>query len=96
MEKTYKFVENAESLPLDEIKERYTGHWIYLVNVKFSETNGIISGKPVVIGNAPYDGVEDGIYKPFRAEEYEPRAGMSLLPNKGFISALRPCAGASK
>lgn len=43
----------------------------------------------MIIGSMASDGAEDGIYDKYRADEYEIRADLNLLPNKGFISALR-------
>ena len=92
MEKTYKFLNHSEPLPADEIRRLYNGYWVFLVNAEFSDINGLISGIPVIIGAGAYDGVEDGIYKKYMTNEYEPRADLSLLP-RGFISSLRITGG---
>ena len=91
MEKTYKILSHETPMPIAEIKQAYRGYWVFLVKAELDEFNGIISGIPVVIGSSQYDGAEDGIYEKYnRSEEYAPRIDMSLLPNRGFISALRP------
>ena len=89
MEKTYKLLNHDSSLPIDEIRRLYKGYWVYLVNVKLSEFNGILSGKPVVMGITPFDGVEDGIYEKFDTDEYVHRADLNLLVNKTLASLLQ-------
>jgi hypothetical protein len=89
MEKTYKILNHDSPLPIAEIRRLYKGYWVYIVKAELDEFNGIISGIPVVIGVRSSDGAEDGIYKKYRADEYENRVGLSLLPNRGFISSLR-------
>ena len=91
MEKTYKLLDYTEPMPIAEIKKLYEGYWVFMVNVTFDkEVKGkIINAIPVVIGKTPFDGVEDGIFEKFKTDEYKQRADMNLLPNVGFISALR-------
>ena len=89
MAKTYKLLNHTDPLPADEIRRLCMGYWVYIVKAVFSEYNELLSGIPVVIGAMPADGVEDGIYQKYRSEEYEIRADMNLLPNRGFISSLR-------
>jgi hypothetical protein len=89
MEKTYKILNHDTPLPIAEIRRLYKGYWVFLVKAELDETNAIISGIPAVIGAKASDGAEDGIYEKYRADEYAPRVGLGLLPNKGFISALR-------
>ena len=88
MEKTYRFVSHTEPLPIDEIRQMYKGYWVYLVNVEFTTYDGLISGVPVIIGQTPHDGVEDGIYEKYKTKEYEKRADLNLLPKRGFISSF--------
>ena len=88
MEKTYRLLDHTEPLPAAEIKRLYRGYWVYIVKAEFSEFNELLSGIPVVIGSTPSDGVEDGIYQKYRSEEYDIRADLNLLPNRGFIPTL--------
>jgi hypothetical protein len=76
-------------LPIDEIRRLYKRYWVYLVKAKIGEHGELLSGIPVVIGAMAADGVEDGIYDRYRSEEYDVRADLNLLPNKGFISSFR-------
>ena len=91
MDKTYEILDNTEPMPIEEIKKLYDGNWVFMVNVTFDkEVKGkIISAIPVVIGKTPFDGVEDGIFEKYKTDEYRQRADLNLLPNVGFISALR-------
>ena len=89
MEKTYKLLEHEHPISYEEVEKLYNGYWVYLVKTQLTETNGIISGIPVVAGLCAYDGAEDGVYTKYKTEEYVQRVGVSLLPNRGFISSLR-------
>jgi hypothetical protein len=89
MEKTYKILDHDRPLPVGEIRTLYRGHWVYIVNAVFNNSNGLISGIPVVIGAKPFDGVSDGIYDKYDADKFGERTDMNLLPNKGVISSLR-------
>ena len=90
MEKTYKILDHSEPLSVEEIRRLYTGLWVYIVKAEIGEYGEIISGIPVVIGNTTADGAEDGIYAKYRADEYNERYQLNMLPNRGFISAFRP------
>ena len=89
MNKTYRILDHAEPLDIDEIRRLYMGYWVYLVKAKLGEHGELLSGIPVVIGTMAADGAEDGIYEKYRSEEYNVRTDLNLLPNKGFISSLR-------
>ena len=91
MEKTYKLLDHTKPMPITEIEKLYDGYWVFMVNVTFDKKikGKIVSAIPVVIGKTPFDGVEDGIFEKFKTDEYRQRADMNLLPNVGFISALR-------
>ncbi|MDR0221748.1 MAG: hypothetical protein LBI54_10150 [Lachnospiraceae bacterium] len=88
MEKTYKVLENTKPMLADEIRTLYRGHWVYIVNAQLTDSKSLISGTPVVIGDMAYDGADDGIYEKYNGDEYIERVGLSLLPNRGFISSL--------
>jgi len=89
VEKTYKFVNHSEPISETEIRQLYDGYWVYIVKARFTETGGIIDGIPVIIGEMPYDGVYEGIYKQYKTDEYTERVGLSLLHDIGGISSLR-------
>ena len=90
MKKTYKLLEHKEPLSIDEIRLLYKGYWVYIVKAKLGENGSILSGIPVIIGQTTADGVEDGIYSLYRSDEYNERVELNMLPNRGFISSLRP------
>ena len=90
MEKTYKILNHTEPLAIDEIRRLYTGYYVYIVKAKIGSHGEILSGIPVIIGDRASDGAEDGIYFKYRSDEYIERAELNMLPNRGFISALRP------
>ena len=89
MKKSYKLLKHTEPLTEVQIRDLYTGYWVYIVQAKLTETGGLIEGIPVVIGTRPYAGVQDGIYEKYKTGEYAERYGMSLRHNRGFISSLR-------
>jgi len=88
MEKTYKLVEHTEPMTSQAIEELYDGYWVFIVNARFTETNGFIDGIPVVIGAVPFDGIKDGIYDKFKDPKYENRCDMVLTHNKFLASLL--------
>ena len=87
MEQTYRFTNHAEPLSEKEIEKLYNGYWVYVVNAKFTSTNGFISGIPVIVGQKPYDGAEYGIYEKYREEKYGYCCDLVFLHDK-FISSL--------
>lgn len=88
MEKTYKFVNHDEPLPINEVRQMYEGYWVFLVNANFSETMELLSGRPVIIGSRQYDGASDGIYEKYDSPEYGVTTDKSFLTKK-FITSLR-------
>jgi len=92
MDKTYILLDHKESLSIDEIRRLYKGYWIYIVKATIGEHGRILSGIPVIIGQTTADGAEDGIYTKYRSDEYNQRVQLNLLPNRGFISSLRPAS----
>jgi hypothetical protein len=89
MDKTYRLLDHAEPLHIDEIRRLYKGYWVYVVKARLGEHGELLSGIPVVVGAMAADGAEDGIYEKYRSEEYDVRTDLNLLPNKGFVSSLR-------
>ena len=89
MEKTYKILDHTQPLSIDEIRRLYKGYWVYIVKATIGEHGKLLSGIPVIIGQATADGAEDGIYMKYRSDEYNQRVELNMLPNRGFISSLR-------
>jgi len=88
MEKTYKLLEHTEPLTYEEIKKMYKGYWVYIVNAQFDEEMRFYGGRPVVIGQTPFDGVEDGIYEQFDGDEYAPRCDLAHLRKNKDLELL--------
>ena len=88
MEKTYKFVKHTEPLTRPQIKALYDGYWVFIVNARFTETKGFIDGIPAVVGEIPFDGVEDGIYDKYDKPEYGIQYGMVLTQNPFLVSLI--------
>ena len=95
MEKSYKLLNHAKPMPVEEIEKMYNGYWVYVVCAKFSESRELISGIPVILGTRSYDGGADGIYEKYRKKEYEERVGLPLFQNDGFIASLHIIGGHS-
>ncbi|MDR2599818.1 MAG: hypothetical protein LBC73_06025 [Oscillospiraceae bacterium] len=89
MEKTYKLLNNTESMTIEKIKRLYDGFWVFIVKAKLTDTGGIIEGVPVVVGAVPFDGAKDGIYDKYKSDEYAERCGKSFRHKTGYISSLR-------
>ena len=93
MEKTYKLLNHTAPMSVDEMERLYEGYWVYIVKANFGEYGELLNGIPVVIGERAADGADEGIYEKFRSDEYDVRADLNLLPNRGFISSLRFVGG---
>jgi len=89
VEKTYKLLDHTEPISKAEIEDLYDGYWVFIVKATLTNTGELVEGIPAVIGAVPYDGVRDGIYEKYKADEYAERYGMSLRHNSGFISSLQ-------
>jgi hypothetical protein len=85
----YEIINNPRVMTRDEIDNVYDGKWVYIVKAKFTPNESLIEGMPVVVGDIPYDGVDDGIYEQFNDKEYEQRYSHTLLDLPSyFISSV--------
>ena len=58
----------------EQLKEYFDGKWLYLVNAEFTDAHRIVKATPVVVADSELEGIEDGIYKPFRAKGFGSKA----------------------
>ena len=58
----------------EQLKEYFDGKWLYLVNAEFTDAHKIVKAVPVVVADSELEGIEDGIYKPFRAKGFGKKA----------------------
>ena len=84
----YKIIENPVMLPKQEIDRIYEGKWVFLVNAQFTPNDFLIEGIPVVVGDIPFDGVDDGIYEQYRGDEYGKTYSYTLLKQRNLISSV--------
>ena len=84
----YEVIGSPKVLTREEIDELFDGKWVYIVKAKFTPNEMLIEGMPVVIGDAPFDGVEDGIYKQFKNKDYGERCSYTLLKQPNLISSV--------
>ena len=79
-EPIYRILKEEERIrmKLDEMKQRFDGKWVYIVNCVFTPGNKIIDGIPVIVGDMAFAGVQEGIYEPFKSSEYAPRCDLDL------------------
>ena len=84
----YEIIKSPQMLTKKEIDQLFDGKWVYIVNAKFTPNEMLIEGTPVVIGDAPFDGVEDGIYNQFDSDDYGDSCSYTLLKQSNIISSV--------
>jgi len=84
----YEILKSPKMLSREEIDQAFRGKWVYIVNAMLTPNDMLIEGVPVVIGDAPFDGVEDGIYDQFDGKEYGQSCSYTLLKQPNFISSV--------
>jgi len=84
----YKIIDNPKIMTSDDIDKTFDGKWVYIVKANFTPNQSLIDGVPVVVGDAPFEGVEDGIYEQFHKKEYGRRYSHTLLNNENFMSTV--------
>jgi len=67
----YKIIppEERKEYTHEELRKIFDGKWLYLVNSKFTDGNGLIKATPVVIADRELEGIEEGIYKQFKTSK---------------------------
>ena len=53
-----------------QLRERFDGKWVYLVHAIFNTAHGLVKAIPVVVADSELEGVEEGIYEPYRCGAY--------------------------
>ena len=84
----YEILKSPKMMSKEEIDQAFNGKWVYIVKSGFTPNDMLIEGVPVVIGDAPFDGVEDGIYNQFDGEDYEETCSYTLLKQPNSISSV--------
>jgi hypothetical protein len=80
----YQIIENPQMMSVEEIDKEFDGKWVYLTHTVRTPQRMLIEAMPVVIGDCPFDGVEDGIYEKFRDGSWGNRTSYTLLHNPEF------------
>jgi len=84
----YEILKSPKMLSREEIDQMFNGKWVYIVKAKFTPNDMLIEGVPVVTGDTPFDGVEDGIYNQFDSADYEETCSYTLLKQPNLISSI--------
>ncbi|MCL2188482.1 MAG: hypothetical protein FWC16_00515 [Defluviitaleaceae bacterium] len=84
----YELLSSPKIFSKAEIDQEFNGKWVYIVKAKFTPNDMLIEGMPVVTGDAPFDGVDDGIYNQFDEDEYEETCSYTLLKQPNLISSV--------
>ena len=84
----YIVLENPVMMSKEEIERTFDGKWVYVVKAAFTRHEELIEGMPVVVGDTPFDGVEDGIYDLFKGEEFDEKFSYPLLYRGGVSSVF--------
>jgi len=53
----------------EEMKKKFNGKWLYLVNSEYTDKKRLIRAKVAVIADSRYGGREDGIYQALGSKE---------------------------
>ncbi|MCL2169941.1 MAG: hypothetical protein FWB74_07945 [Defluviitaleaceae bacterium] len=79
----YEILENKQRMTRDEIRQKFDGKWIFLVDLEGELYSPFASAIPVVVADSPWDGYETGIYHEFRDNlDYNSYMHFSLLKDE--------------
>lgn len=84
----YEIIENPRIMTREEIRNQYTGKWVYVVKANITQHGELIEGMPVVLGEYQFDGVDEGIYEQWDTPEYEERLSYMLIPAGNCIASV--------
>jgi hypothetical protein len=70
-----------------QLKEKYNGKWLYLVNSEFTDDHEMLRAIPVVIADSELEGIENGVYEPFQDEMF----GITADADFTNVSMPIPC-----
>jgi len=63
----------------EEMKEKFDGKWLYLVNSEYTDRRRFIRAKVAVIADRRYEGREKGVYRKLDIEENDIVSRCDLL-----------------
>ena len=69
---------NRKEYTFDQLKEKFDGKWLYLVNATFTDGHGLAKAVPVVVADSELEGIDDGIYIQFHSSAYGRKADLDL------------------
>ena len=84
----YRIIENPMIMSREEIEQKYSGYWVYIVQANITSHGTLIEGMPVVLGDYQFAGVEDGIYEQFDQPKYGRDLSYTLVPHGNTISSV--------
>ena len=70
--------EDRREYTFSQLKEKYNGKWVYLVNVVFSDEHELLKAIPVVIADRELEGFDDGIYAPYHTDAFGRKADVDF------------------
>ncbi|MDR1688671.1 MAG: hypothetical protein LBS21_08690 [Clostridiales bacterium] len=75
-------IENPVYMTYEEMKQKFDGKWIYVVNCNYTQYQELLGGVPVVVADEPFEGRSDLFYDQFFSKEYSPRTSRNFKPNQ--------------
>jgi len=84
----YQILENPKVMTKEEINKEFDGKWVYIVKAKFTHSQSLIEGMPVIIADTPCEGNEDGIYEMYQKPEFDERYHYDLVHYEPFIPSI--------
>ncbi|GHU56750.1 hypothetical protein AGMMS49975_20680 [Clostridia bacterium] len=86
----YHIIENPVMMTAEEIDKEYDGRWVYLVKCEFAPGDELLKGMPVVVADNIFEGVEDGVYLPYKNKAiYGRTRSHPLIDTFGLIPTVK-------
>ena len=83
-----EIIDNPTVMSSEEMKARFDGKWIYVVNCEFTQGGRIVSGIPVVVADMQFEDVDSGIYDKYDAEEFGRKLSKSYRHSLSLLKSI--------
>ena len=69
---------NRKEYTFEQLKEKFDGKWIYLVNATFTDGHGLVKAVPVVVADSELEGIDEDIYTQFHSTAFGRKADLDF------------------
>ena len=87
----YEIIENRQRMTNAEIRQKYDGKWVYLVDLVGKLGSPYETAVPVLVADTPWAGDETGIYEDFM-ENHDRVMHKSFLKNEWNVFGFNEVA----